>query len=400
MSGGISEELVGVDLGDVRSNQRSGQMLEALSVDPEASVNASHEQWSDTLAAYRVFDNPKVTPEAILPPHRAATLKRMAEQSTVVILQDTTKLEYSKRPPRDGGCLTKRERVGFYLHPQLATTPAGLPLRLMSACAFEREAEGPHADFVIRSKENRRLDERVPPDQHDSRNVARNKPARFPKTIGLPGTTKRSTRQAELEVRAEVVTLKHPKNRRGLDPVDRQVVHMHEIKARITAIQAGSVAEWRLLTSLPIETQQDIERVLDYDQARWTIEVFFRVLKSGCRVEELQLETTDRLKTCLAFCQIIAWFTLRVTHLNRELPDPPCSAVFTDSEWEPGWRVTTGKQPPPSPPPLTDFVPRLASLGGYNNRKTEPPPGPQPIRVGVRRMHDFARAWESSGPNN
>jgi len=122
MPGRISEELTEVDLGDQRLNRRSRQVLDALSVDPQASVNASHEQWSDTLAAYRLFNNPKVTPEAILRPHREATLGRMAEQPTVLALQDTSEMDYSKHPPSDGGCLTKPERTGFYLHQQLPVT--------------------------------------------------------------------------------------------------------------------------------------------------------------------------------------------------------------------------------------------------------------------------------------
>jgi len=202
-----------------------------------------------------------------------------------------------------------------------------------------RKEQGPHADYVVRSKENRRLDKRVSPAEHNSRNavyyklrdVVRTKPVRFCKTIQLPATAKRKARQAELEVRAEVVTLKHPKHRRGLESVRCRVMHVQEINAPAEAVEEDSLVEWWLLTSLPIDSREDIERVIAYYQARWVIEVFFRVLKTGCRAEELQLKTTDRLKTCLAFYQIIAWFTLYVTHLNREVHELPCSAVFTES---------------------------------------------------------------------
>ncbi len=77
MAEGIAGELWGIDLGDERLNRRSQKVLEALAVDPQISVNAACQGWSDTLAAYRFFDNEAVTPKLILSPHREATLRRM-----------------------------------------------------------------------------------------------------------------------------------------------------------------------------------------------------------------------------------------------------------------------------------------------------------------------------------
>lgn len=92
--------------------------------------------------------------------------------------------------------------------------------------------------------------------------------------------------------------------------------------------------EWWLITSLPFDSVEDIEHVISYYKRQWTIEVYFRVLKTGCKVEDIQLETTDRLKTGLAFYQIIAWRVLCLTHLNRAQPSLPCTAVFLDCEWQ------------------------------------------------------------------
>ncbi len=465
MSGRIVDELAGIELGDKRLNKRSQQVMEALSVDPQASVNGSFEKWGDTLATYRLLDNDAVTPEAILKPHYEATLARIDEHPVVLILQDTTELDFTKHRPKDARCLNKANRFGLYDHTHLATTPSGLPLGVVGVEFFDRSAESlgrsverrplpieekeslrwlegyrrsstvsqrcpatqivsvadseadiydilaealpataepGQADFIIRSKENRCTTDRVPPAEHTSRNVMYRKvydevqksPLRYKKTIELPQTPKRSARQAELEVRAMPVTLRHPKNRRDFPDVSLQIVHAKEINGP----GDGTDVEWYLLTSLPVDTFEDIERVIDYYRTRWTIEVYFRILKTGCRVEEIQLETTARVKNCLAFYQIIAWRVLSLTHLNRECPSVPCTAVFTDSEWQSVWRVTTKKELPDAPPNLSEFIRLLASLGGYNNRKTEPPPGPQPIWVGVRRMCDFALAWIAFGP--
>ena len=465
MLGRISDELVGIDVGDKRLNRRSMEVIEALSVDPGASINGSFEKWSDTLAAYRLFDNPNVTPEAILEPHYQATLKRIDEQPVVLIVQDTTELDFSKHPPVDAGCLNKANRFGLYDHTHLAITPAGLPLGVVGAKTFERsaeslgkmqerrqlplekkesfrwlegyqladtvskqcpktqiinvadreadiydifmeaqkETEAPRAQFVIRSKEHRCTNERIPPSEHGQRIAVYRKfrdeliqsPSRIRTTLSLPQTPKRATRVAEVEVRAKEVTLRHPKNRKGLPDVPCNIVYVQEVS---TPEDGDAPLEWWLITSLPVTTIDDIERVIDYYKARWAIEIYFKVLKTGCKVEEIQLETMPRLKNSLAFYQIIAWRILYLTHLNRECPNVSCTTVFEDYEWQPVWRITTKKELPTKAPSLSEFMALLSSLGGYNNRANERPPGPQTIWIGLRRMVDYARAWLAFGP--
>lgn len=97
----------------------------------------------------------------------------------------------------------------------------------------------------------------------------------------------------------------------------------------------------------------------------------------------------------LAFYRIIGWRILCLTHLNRECPSLPCTAVFTDCEWQSVWRVITKQNLPEKPLPLSELLGLLAS---YNNRRTERLPGPQPIWVGLRRVSDFALAWQYFGP--
>ena len=105
MCAGIADELQGIDLGDKRLNKRSKQVIEALAANPEASINASCQGWSETLAAYRFFDNDAVAPEQILWPHRQATQGRMRAHPVVLIAQDTTELDYTQHPPKDARCI-------------------------------------------------------------------------------------------------------------------------------------------------------------------------------------------------------------------------------------------------------------------------------------------------------
>ena len=132
-----------------------------------------------------------------------------------------------------------------------------------------------------------------------------------------------------------------------------------------------------------------------YYKSRWLIEVYFRTLKTGCQVEEIQLETLPRLKNCLAFYKIIAWRVVFVTHLSRERPQASCEVAFAKEEWEPTWRVLKQSSPPRRPPTLQAFTLLIAELGGYNNRPSEPPPGPQVIWLGLRRTLDFTLAWQA-----
>lgn len=452
---GIGAELTGIDLGDERLNRRSLKVLEALATNPQASVNAACSGWSETLAAYRFFNNPAVEPEKILAPHQEATRERIQAQPVVLVIQDTTEFDFTSHPPKDAGCLDKTYRFGFYDHTSLAVTPERLCLGVVGEEQFDRAPESlgktnervnwpiedkesfrwlsgyrlasrlakecPNtqivsvadseadiydifvdakeqesgAEFLIRAKENRATPEKDPaagPAAYRKvKDEARASEVRIRKTIELQQTPKRAARLATLEIRALEVTVKPPHARSRLPQVTYNVVLVDEVNGP----QDGTDVCWLLITSLPIETIAQIEIVIEYYVARWTVEVYFRTLKTGCKIEEIQLETVRRLKNCLAFYKIIAWRILYLTHLNRECPDLPCDAVFGEEEWLPVWQIVKQEPPPKSPPLLGEFMKLIAELGGYNNRATEPPPGPQTIWTGLRRMLDFAIAWKA-----
>ena len=113
MCEGIAVELCGIQLGDERLKQRSYQILAALAANPEASINASCEGWSESIAADRFFNHASVTPEQILQPHREATQRRLREQPVVLIVQDTTELDISPNiRPRTRGASIRRIASG------------------------------------------------------------------------------------------------------------------------------------------------------------------------------------------------------------------------------------------------------------------------------------------------
>ncbi len=206
----------------------------------------------------------------------------------------------------------------------------------------------------------------------------------------------RQSREGEVVVRVAHVTLRPPwRPDRKLSPITVNVVLVSEVNPP----PGDEPVEWLLLTSLPIDCGEQVQQILQYYRVRWMIEIFFRVLKSGCRVEERLFEYLDRLLTCLAVYIIVAWRTLYVCRLGRSCPETSCEVVFEPAEWKSVWKVVRREGPPAEPPPLGVFVRMVAQLGGYVNRKRDDPPGPQTVWIGLQRMHDFATCWQLFGPD-
>ncbi len=203
----------------------------------------------------------------------------------------------------------------------------------------------------------------------------------------------RSARTARLTVQAARVALRGPYRPGGkLADVAVNVVLVREIEPP----PGEEPIEWLLLTSLPVDTVEQVLLVIDYYGCRWQIEIYFRVLKSGCKVEESQLETAERFKAYLALCMIVAWRVLYALTLGRECPELPCEVVFEADEWRAVYAVVKNEAPPEVPPPLGEMVKLVASLGGYLGRKCDGEPGPKAMWVGLQRMADLARAWRAS----
>jgi hypothetical protein len=208
--------------------------------------------------------------------------------------------------------------------------------------------------------------------------------------------TPRESRRATVEVRAASVTLRPPAaSDRPLPAVPVNVVLVREVNPP----PGEEPVEWILLTTLPIDTVEEVRQVIQYYCVRWMIEVLNRTLKSGCRIEERRFEHMDRLLPCVAVYLIVAWRTLMLCRLGRSCPDMDCEAVFEPAEWKSVWMVIHRTSPPRTPPTLAEMLRLIGQLGGYVNRPNRPdPPGPQTIWLGLQRMRDLAWAWETFGP--
>ena len=280
----------------------------------------------------------------------------------------------------------------------------------------EAQAQPQEIGWVVRACQNRALQpeknqDAAPDDANRSADALREQVLRnevlFTHTITVRGRKAkvgcsqrgrqqpRQSRTAKVEVRAGSVTLRAPwRPDRKLPPVSVNVVLVREIDP-----PAGEPAvEWILVTNLPIDSVEEVRQVIQYYCVRWMIEVFFRTLKSGCRVEGRRFEHVDRLLSCLAVYLIVAWRTLYVCRLGRSCPDISCEAIFEPAEWKSVYRVVHRQPPPSTPPKLQEMVRMIAQLGGYVNRKRPDEPGPQTVWLGLQRMHDMALCWQLFGP--
>jgi hypothetical protein len=206
----------------------------------------------------------------------------------------------------------------------------------------------------------------------------------------------RLARTATVEVRACSVTLRPPwRPDRKLPPITIQVVLVEEASPP----EGEDAISWMLLTTLPIDTPEQVLTVVDYYCCRWPIENYFKILKSGCRVEDRLFETLSRELNAVAVYMIVAWRIQLFCHLGRECPDMDCTVIFEESEWKSVYIVATKKEPPEQPPSINTMIRLVASLGGYVARKNTQP-GIQTLWIGMQRMRDLATGYDAFGPES
>jgi len=154
--------------------------------------------------------------------------------------------------------------------------------------------------------------------------------------------------------------------------------------------------EWLLLTNEDVTTLDAACLRVAWYRKRWLVEIFFRILKSGCQVEALQLATRERLERALALYLVIAWRILHLVTLGRDCPGLPCDAAFSAEEWRAAWLVAKRRPPPDAPPPLGEMVRIVAGFGGFLGRKGDGHPGPKALWEGLLKLMAYVEAFQAA----
>ena len=148
--------------------------------------------------------------------------------------------------------------------------------------------------------------------------------------------------------------------------------------------------EWKLITNLPVTNRAAVIEKLRWYAQRWKIEVFHKVLKSGCRAEEARLRTAERLVRLIAVFCILAWRVFWMTMMRRAAPEAVPQLVPTKAEIDILDRLVPDKDKSPSGgPTLSSYLTKVAQLGGYLARTRDPPPGNTVIWRGLSRLTDI-----------
>lgn len=420
----------GIELGDVRRTRRLIKLVEDLSAQPTGSIPLASGGWAETKAAYRLLDTEALDWREMLEVHTERTRERLQGQAVVLCLQDTTELDFTSQPGIAGlGRLSDEAQHGMYLHPTLVVTPEGVALGVIDAWMWARKPKDQPdvkestrwvegytivADLAERTPETRFVyvadregDVRALMDvaaqrahaadwlvraQHNRKTANGDKLwSQVEKTdalgeveFTLPAAPGRVARRVRQTLYRETVVL--PALRKTAPEVT-----VTAILAREEQPPAGEKPiEWRLLTHRTAETLEAVVELIDWYRCRWLVEIFFRILKSGCRVEALQLGTLERLERALVIYLIIAWRILHLVTWGRECPDLSCDVVFDPEEWQAAWIVAHRTPPPDTPPPLGVMVRMVAGFGGFLGRKGDGPPGPKALWEGLLQLHAFA----------
>ena len=438
-------------LGDQRRTQRLVNLATRLAQNPGGTLPQALPHWKELKAAYRFFSQPQVGPVQVQTPHWEATRARCRQPGEYLLIEDTTELDYSAHPAaQDLGPIGNGRGRGLLLHTTLAVRveqwtlqqrPEGLAQGLFfqpswvrtgppkrgretwrqrlkrprqSQCwtralaqteppppgcqwilVADREADFYEpiehcqrrgVDFIIRSYRNRAL---VDTPEH-LQVAAGQLPVRGTMTVELRARPGTAARIATVQVRSGSLTLKVPERPRDAKPAFTvNVVEVRELQPPPGV--AG--LPWTLLTSLPCARWVQAQRIVGRYTARWWIEEYHKVLKSGTGAEASQLEAAYRLETLVAVLAIVAVRLLNAQWLARARPDeavaadafgPHALAILAEEWGEPpgGWTQRSA-------------LVAVARLGGFLARTGDGQPGWQTIWRGWHRLMWMCQGLET-----
>lgn len=422
-------------------------MVRVLSEHPSESVPEAASDASESQSIYRFWSNKQVKSSQILESHRAAVVGRGQQAGVVLAIQDTSDFDFTSHRQTQGlGYINQSEQQGIKVHSCLAVSGNGEPLGLLSQSCWVRShrsgKRGQRRKLPIEQKESYRwLQSAAAAEQGFAREVqvihigdreadifelfaqprrqnselliraTHNRKVRHELGYLLPTLNQapimgnisleiqrnptRPGRTAHLQLRALQLILEVPRNHpqpHTLKPVTLNAILVEE---PLSPADGSPPICWLLLTSLayacggakPYETFEQAWQCVQWYALRWLIERFHYTLKSGCRFEQLQLQTQARLLNALATYSIVAWRLMSLTYQARLNPDAPCDGVLQPTEWRLLRRKFEPKNRSRKIPTLHQVIVWIARLGGFLARKGDGEPGLKTLWRGIGVLH-------------
>lgn len=433
-----------INIGDKRLNKRAIKIAGDLSNQLSAPINQASECWNATKAAYNFFDNDRVTSDKIYEPHIKNTVNRMKSHKVVLAIQDTTSFNYRSHEAVKGlGHIGKEGTRGFMQHNILITTTDGLPLGLIDQLVWTRpeiieeqkkskplnieekesykwlrglkktierapastkvvtvcdreadiyeflnEAEVNNVKFLVRLKVNRKIeDANISIKEHlQSQEAIAEYEFKVPKKKG-----EYPARLAKVEVRQTSLIINAPKHLE--DSVANTEIALNGIYIKeIDASDGIKPIEWYLLTNDEIKKTEDVLEKIKWYKTRWMVEIYHKVQKSCCKVEDCRLETVERLARFIALESVLAWRVLWVTYCNRVEPNAPAETILSRIEIDMLQARTDNftkdfKTKPPRIKKVKHATLAIASLGGHMGRLNDDEPGIIAVSRGLQSLY-------------
>ena len=450
----LAAEVADSNFSNKRLNRRLHSIVVGLGKDPGASLPRAFDS-AGLEAAYRFFSNHSVEPADILAAHFEATRARAGELGDFLIAHDSTTFSYRYDGNREGLGRAKRSNPRsnqqFFAHVSLAISadeshrPLGIAgfktwSRLQEATGTEYQrwegqmnassnqlAARAHAihladreaddyemfyalkrdghRFVVRCQHNRYLDEQ--PDKVKLRDRLATVSASFEREVALCRRTERATdilrkihpvrakRMATLKIAAVEVALKKPPGRREHTNHPPASLAINVVRVWEPDPPAGEVPiEWYLYTTEPIDTPEQQLKIVDYYRARWTIEEYFKALKTGCNFESRQLQDYESLINLLAAFATIAYQLLLIRSEAARAPEQPALALGLVTDEQVDVLRALGRRKLSPIPTAREIFLAIAALGGHI--KYAGNPGWLTLSRGHEKLATLTEGWRAA----
>ena len=445
-----------MSLKDKRRNERVKILLEAIADSPTSSISqACHGSDAATKAAYRLIGTTEIDEQDILEGHYQATAQRTLEhEGLVIIVGDGMDVSFSNLKQTEGlGTLSNSKKsLGIKVQNTYAFSEDLIPLGLINQKHWVRDKENygkkkDRRNLNITEKESyhwiegiKQIEKILPlnkgylfmgdggSDIYDlfaterrensdllihlvqNRNIKDEEIRLFELlskepilgivTKKLERTKTHPERTVKLAIRTKVVEIEPPTNRKKekLPTVKLTTVYAQEIESDKPT---NDPIVWRLITTIKIGLLEDVEKLIIRYSHRWLIERYHYILKEGCRIEKLQMESADNLKRALAIYSIAAWRLIYITYLARIRPDAPCDLILSTDEANALYCIHNKTSILPTEIiSVKEATRMIAKLGGFLGRKGDGEPGAKVLWQGLFRLEGITQAYLLFKPLN
>ena len=435
------------ELGAMRRMKRLGALASVLAQPPAAALPEACGDGARLKAASRFFANDAIEPQDILLSHSEAPYGRLAAVPLVVAVHETTEVDWTAPPATTGlGPLGHTAGQGLLVHRTRAFTPERVPLGLVAHQVWARDptdigkrarrqprpssqkesqqgltsldavssaraacpqtrlvsvgdrdaevydllaAERPAGvELLLRASWDRCVSA---PARSGGAPVAA-QPVVAPLRVQVPRRGAQPARDAPLALRFCPLTLCPPRQRQaeGLLAAVLWAVQVREVEPPA----AGQPREWRLVTTVAVASVDDARERVQWYACRWGLEVWHRIVTSGCRIEARPLATDERVERCLTLDSVLAWRVLYAIMLARAVPAIPCDVRLDIEEWQAlSCAIHHCPTPPESPPSLGEAVRWMAQLGGCVGRRRRDHPGAETLWRGLQHLSDLTKMY-------